>query len=54
MYALHQSSGSETFKKTLLGHLQQLVDAKGEKSNDEAHLLLVRMFIFSPDFDLVN
>ena len=53
-YKLHNDEKKEQYRCILLGHLMQVAEVMQEKGVEEAHTLLVRMFMFSTDFDLVN
>ena len=53
-YKLHENENTERFRDVLLGHLMQVAELMNEKRVEDAHSLLVRMFTFSADFDLVN
>ena len=54
MYALHESQDTELHRKFLLGHLLQVAEMLEHATPVQAHALLVRMFIFSPQFDMVT
>ena len=54
LYALHDDQVTERYRKTLVGHLVQLARTKKVTSAEDAHSLLVHMFIYSNDFDSVR